>query len=139
MARTCFPHRLERSKLVPGGTLSRPAAEIQVRGHSGQWVKFAPYVDSGADLTLFPWEAGDLLGLDPAAGEAREVTGIGGTKLEVRIHTLRVRLADLEFDARIGLAVADGWVPYLPGRMDVFDRFDVSFEEGKVCFAARRR
>lgn len=139
MARTCFPYRLEKSKLTPEGTLPRPVAEVEILGPSGQWVKFAPYVDSGADITLVPREAGDLLGLDVATGEEREVTGVGGAKLKVHIHTLRMRLAGVEFGARIGFAHADGWVPYLLGRLDIFERFDISFEQGRVCFEARRK
>lgn len=137
MARVCFPYRLEKSKLVPEGTLPRPVAEVEVLARSGQWLKFAPYVDSGADITLFPGQAGDPLGLDVTAGEEREVTGVGGAKLKVYIHTLRMRLAGVEFEARIGFALAED-LPYLLGRLDVFDRFYVTFGGGQICFEARR-
>jgi hypothetical protein len=92
-------------------------------------------VDSGADLTMLPYQVGLSLDFRKGASRPSMLSGIaGGTpyilkKLILEIGPIRLR-------SRVAWAQTDG-VPILLGRCDVFDRLTVSFSgmERRVTFS----
>ncbi len=94
----------------------------------GAWYHFYPYVDSGADTSLFSRGDASLLGLSLYDGEFSPIMGIGRVMMPAYIHVVKMRIGDVAFDARAAFADSDE-VPRLIGREDVFKRFRVTFEE----------
>lgn len=136
MKRFCFPWRQEYSRLV--GVIYRPVVEVLLRSREGEWVSVEAYVDSGADMTLFPKYIGeDLLGLEVEGGVSIRPMGIARQTLNSWIHSVPVRLGDEGFEARVAFAETNS-VPSLIGRTDLFDRFTVVFDrkERETCFIA---
>ena len=67
MKRFCFPWCREYSRLV--GVIYRPVMEVHLQSREGAWISVESYVDSGADITLFPrYIGGGLLGLEVEDG-----------------------------------------------------------------------
>ncbi|RLI89567.1 MAG: hypothetical protein DRO62_01270 [Candidatus Altiarchaeales archaeon] len=42
----------------------RPVADVEFKSKNNEWIELHPYIDSGADVTLFPLSFGRLLGLE---------------------------------------------------------------------------
>jgi len=74
-------------------------------------------VDSGADYTLIPYRMGRI----------REMGGIGGV-IAVRFAPVPMRIEAYQFDCTIAWAQIE-LIPLLLGREDVFDHFDVTFQQ----------
>lgn len=126
-----FPYREERSKLI--GTIYRPVALVELKSGFG-WVPEWMYVDSGADISLLPRSLGDLLGFE-VTQDIQEIRGVGDSVVPVIIKDIDVRLGGDVFNARMAWSLIEE-VPPLLGRIDMFDKFEVTFKqhEKKVVF-----
>ena len=126
-----FRYRTERSRLF--GTIKRPVAKAYIRDVHGNWVPCFIYIDSGADLTIIPYRFGLMLGLR-LEGPVEEVHGIGGG-IPIIIRRIELKIGDVIINARVGWSLREE-VPFLLGRMDVFNKFDIEFREReeKVIF-----
>jgi hypothetical protein len=85
------------------------------------------------------FDIAEILGLDAEKG-GKEFVKIGdGSFIEVFTFRLRVLLAEKEFDIKIGFSRSLGVGFNILGRLDVFDKFVVCFNEAEryVEFAAR--
>jgi len=134
MSRICFPWRREYSRLV--GVIYRPVVEVLLHGSKEGWIPVEAYVDSGADISMFPRYIGeDLLGLKVEEGVLIQPMGIGRKTLRSWIHEVTVRLGDEKFEASLAFAETNR-VPNLIGRKDLFERFTVVFnqKEHETCF-----
>ena len=129
-----FPYREEPSRAFI--RIASPVVEISLRQQSGTWVKLFPYADSGADFSLFPKGICKLLGLELRAGDRSSIQGVGGKAAVVYLHTVQMRIGETNFQARVGFSASER-VPYLLGRLDVLEHFDIRFEKDKVCFMER--
>ena len=119
-----FRYGTERSRLF--GTIKRPVAKVYVRDASGNWVPCFMYIDSGADFTIIPYRFGLMLGLR-LEGPVEEVYGIGGG-IPIIIKRLELKIGDVIINARVGWSLRED-VPFLLGRMDVFNEFNIEFRE----------
>lgn len=117
-----FKFREELSRR--GEAIHRPIAEVFIKGENGDWFRFYPYVDSGADINLFPRADCKLLGFNLKKGEAFEIGGVTGHTLKAYLHRLHFRIGKEEFEAEIGFANSDK-IPRLLGRKDVLDCFTI--------------
>ena len=134
MKRFCFPWRQEYSRLV--GVIYRPVVEVLLQSQAGEWISVESYVDSGADISIFPRYIGeDLLGLEVEDGVLIRPMGIARQTLSSWIHRVPVRLGDEGFEARVAFAESNR-IPSLIGRTDFFDRYTVVFDnnERETCF-----
>lgn len=63
-----------------------------------------------------------------------EIYGIGG-EIPVIVKSASIKIDDIVLDIRIGWSMREE-VPFVLGRLDVFDKFDVEFmeKEEKVIF-----
>ena len=127
------------------GTIKRPIARIQIWSTKlNKWIKIEGFLDSGADISLIPFGLGRMLGfkidednVKVLGGEdnVKVLGGIGEGRVSVCVVEGKVRIGNIEFPARIGWAF-DNRVPTLIGRLDIFERFNITFKEkeGKIIF-----
>ena len=121
--RVVFPYAREKSGLL--GNILRPVARI-VLNRSFPHIM---YIDSGADITLLPRSVGKLIGLEEQSGEKPEkVYGVGDSSVHVFIRRVSMKIGKAEFSARVAWSTAED-VPLLLGRLDVFRRFRIVFDE----------
>lgn len=121
-----FAYKKQFSSLL--GEIYRPVAEVSFRDKNGSEIVSFMFVDSGADITLISKSFGESLGLEINKEEIKEVRGIGDSRVPVIIKKLPLKIGDISFEARVAWALVEG-VPPLLGRIDVFDRFEVSFKQ----------
>lgn len=108
----------------------RPVASIEFRSKDGVWIELRPYIDSGADITLIPLTFGRLLGLELKKEEIKHLRGVGGAGVPVVITEVDTRIGDAEFPVRVAWVLEDDLPPLL-GRVDIFDRFTITFDQRK--------
>ena len=94
------------------------------------WIELRPYIDSGADITLIPLTFGRLLGLELKKEEIKHLHGVGGAGVPVVITEVDTRIGDAEFPVRVAWVLEDDLPPLL-GRVDIFDRFTITFDQRK--------
>ena len=122
-----FDYRKE--KLRTGNVIFRPVAKAYLLKDGVDWIPQFFYVDSGADYTLIPFRLGKFLGLETIAEQKREVGGIGGM-VDVRFARVPMKIVGQEFDCTVAWSQEEQ-VPFLLGREDVFERFDILFQQKK--------
>lgn len=105
----------------------RPVAEVYLKALSNSWIKFYPYIDSGADVTMIPLSLGKLLGFKIDESSVQQIGGIRGSVPVIFIKT-RLKIGEEEFPTLLAWALIED-VPPLLGRTDVFDIFKVTFEQ----------
>ena len=106
-----------------------PIISIRLKGK--EWVEFRAFVDSGAGYSIFQAEMAEILGLRLENGTESYVTVGDGSQIKVYIHRVKVKIAELEFDASIGFSRHLGIGFNIIGRLDIFDRFKVCFDESE--------
>jgi len=129
-----FPYRKELSGVF--GRVDRPRIEVHLKAQTGRWIKVSPYADSGADFTLFPRSVSKLLGLKLRSGRKSLIGGINGPPLVIYVHTVEMKIGRKEFAAKVAFANSDQ-VPYLLGKIDTLEHFEICFEKARVRFIER--
>lgn len=122
-----FNYRPERTRT--GEIIFRPVAKIYLLRSESEWIAEYFYVDSGADYTLIPYRMGRFLGLERIALEVKEIGGVGGS-IAARFAVVPMRIEVHQFDCTIAWAQIER-VPFLLGREDVFEYFDITFQQRK--------
>jgi len=127
-----FTYRKERGKIT--GEIYRPVAKVHIMSRDGEWISFAPYIDSGADITLIPYTLGLKLGFE-ISKDIVNLHGVRGIGLPVEIKRVKMRIGDMELEPRVAWALIEETPPLL-GRLDIFDKFNITFKEkeGKIIF-----
>lgn len=120
-----FDYRQER--LRTGEIIFRPVAKVYILKFEDEWVAEYFYIDSGADYTLIPYRMGQFLGLERTASEVKEIGGIGGV-IGARFAAVPMKIGNHRFDCTIAWAQIEH-VPFLLGRKNVFDYFDINFQQ----------
>jgi hypothetical protein len=131
-----FKYKKEKSR--QGKTILRPVAEILMENGANS-VEVSMYIDSGADISLVPLSVGIALGFSKKAEEINEIKGIAGEAVPYIIKEVIFTLPGYKFKARIGWTLIEE-VPLLLGRLDVFPRFKIIFDESdkSVTFIPKR-
>ncbi len=127
--RYSFGYRKERARIEK--EIYRPIASVYIKGSEENWYLFYPYVDSGADISLFTRTDCELLGYNLESGEERLIGGVMGGLMKVYIHEIPMRIGDFELSTKVGFADREE-VPRLLGRKSVFPEFQVCFDEKKL-------
>jgi len=107
----------------------RPVAEVYLKALSNYWIKFYPYIDSGADVTMIPLSLGKLLRFRINESKVQQIGGIRGSVPVIFIKA-HLKIGNEEFPMSLAWALIED-VPPLLGRTDVFDIFKVTFEQYK--------
>ena len=131
-----FKYKAE-SISTDGTLVKRPVADVFLQAASGEWIKFHPYIDSGADVTLIPLSLGKLLG---SSARGKKVETIGGISGGVPIIYIKnpMQIGTFTFESHIGWTQIED-VPALLGRADVFDQFDVNFKQKDSVIIFKKR
>ncbi|MEK6888039.1 MAG: hypothetical protein AABX14_03785 [Candidatus Aenigmatarchaeota archaeon] len=118
-----------RFPYIQFGDKHLPIVPVKIKGR--EWVQFEAFVDTGAGYSIFPFEITELLGIDGEKGK-KEFVKIGdGSFIEVFAFKLRVMIADMEFDAKIGFSRSLGVGFNILGRQDILQKFRVCFDEAE--------
>ena len=107
-----------------------PIVSIWLKG-SEEWVEFKAFVDSGAGYSIFKAEMAEILGLQLEDGKESYVTVGDGSLIKVYLRDVRVRIADKEFEAAVGFSRHLGIGFNVIGRLDIFERFTICFDESE--------
>ena len=126
-----FRYRSEKSEIF--GVVKRPVAKVYFKTREDKWVPCFMYIDSGADFTLIPYRFGLMLGFE-IEKKVHEIYGVGGG-IPVILKPALMRINDKMLNVRMGWSLRED-VPFILGRLDVFDKFNVQFreKEGMVIF-----
>ena len=127
MKKTVFPYQKEDSVLF--GVTHRPIIDFEVKTKFG-WIPILAYADSGADITLLPRSFLHFLDVKFTEDEVKEIGGVGGGKVPVIVREVELRICDGVIRAKVAIALIKD-IPYLLGRKDVFDHFEVCFRNKK--------
>ncbi len=121
-----FHYRRESS--VISGTVLRPIAEVNLE-YKNQKTEVAMYIDSGADITMIPLEIGKALGFKQTPNdEILEIRGVSGSGVPYILKNANILLNGEKFKIRLAWALVEE-VPLLLGRMDIFPKFKITFNE----------
>ena len=107
-----------------------PIVSIWLKGGE-EWVEFKAFVDSGAGYSIFKAEMAEILGLRLEDGKESYVTVGDGSLIKVYLRDVRVRIADKEFEAAVGFSRHLGIGFNVIGRLDIFERFKICFDESE--------
>ena len=116
-----FPYFELRDKLAP-------IIPVELRNND-EVIGYDAYVDSGAAYSVFHSDVVDDLGIKLEDGEKTYITVGDGSQIIVYLHKISVRIADREFEATIGFSRHLGIGFNIIGRLDIFERFKICFDE----------
>lgn len=117
--------------------IKRPVADIDLKSSSGLWIRYHPYIDSGADITIIPLSLGKLLGLKDEKRKIQYIGGISGSVPVIYLN-IQMRVAEEKFISLIAWAQIEE-VPALLGRTNVFDMFKITFVQYKGIIVFEKR
>lgn len=121
-----FRYRKEFS--IISGTVLRPVADVTLEANN-RTVEVVMYVDSGADITMISLEVGKALDLKQNPDdEILEIKGVSGSGVPYILKKANIILNGKKLKIRLAWALIEE-VPLLLGRMDIFPRFKITFDE----------
>ena len=121
-----FHYKREPSSIT--GTVLRPVADV-ILEYGSQKVEAAMYIDSGADITMISLELGKALGLKQMPeDEILEIRGVSGSGVPYILKPANMIINDKKLKIRLAWALIEE-VPLLLGRMDIFNKFKILFDE----------
>lgn len=121
-----FRYRKEFS--IISGTVLRPVADVTLEANN-RTVEVAMYIDSGADITMISLEAGKALGFKQNPDdEILEIKGVSGSGVPYILKKANIILNGKKLKIRLAWALIEE-VPLLLGRMDIFPKFKITFDE----------
>jgi hypothetical protein len=85
-------------------------------------------IDSGATISVFQGSLGESLGIDLESGKKKLFQGIGG-KIIGYIHSVVLKIANLEFDCEVAFSYELATSMNILGRKGFFDKFLLTFDE----------
>ncbi|OGC09159.1 hypothetical protein A3J90_07705 [candidate division WOR-1 bacterium RIFOXYC2_FULL_37_10] len=122
-----FKYRKEKNKF--GKTIFRPVADIVLNSNDNS-IEVGMYIDSGADVSLIPLSIGLALGFSQEASEIREMKGISSEPIPYVLKEVNFIFNNYKFKGKVAWALIEE-IPILLGRMDIFTRFKIIFDESE--------
>ena len=117
----------EKNKL---GVIFRPFAKVILQKDSIS-VEVSMLIDSGADISMIPFSFGKALGFKQKETDIiSEVQGISGAGVPYIVKKVNFILNKKPLNVRIAWALVEE-VPILMGRLDIFDKFKIIFDQRK--------
>ncbi|BAZ10152.1 hypothetical protein NIES4071_19660 [Calothrix sp. NIES-4071] len=114
----------------------QPNYEVRLQ-HRDKVMNAVMLVDSGAELSLIPFETGEELGYALADSESKLIAETIGGKVEFVLRDIEMTINNKQFVAPVAWLQTDtGAAQLLLGREVVFDKFNIEFRqsEGKIIF-----
>lgn len=119
------------------GFVKRPFAEIILHGPSEK-IKVNMLVDSGADVSVISYKRGIRLGLKIKENEPIFTLGGISGGIPVVYRNLQMEIGEHKFDARVAWSLSEE-IPEIPGRLSVFDEFNIELKQVEGISIFRRR
>lgn len=95
-------------------------------------IQYEALVDSGADLSIFPADIGELIGLDVYNGQKASVAGITGNLQPYYLHKIKISIGGWEEEIVAGFSSNIPSIGYgVLGQKGFFDSFVVKFDYRK--------
>lgn len=116
-----FPYTLVRGRREPIIALGLKL--------SGGWQRVDFYVDSGAAYSIVSTQLALAVGFDYRVGQRASIQVGNGHCLPIYLNSLSLQIGPRLIQARIGFAEQYGLHFNLLGRLDIFDKFNISFRE----------
>lgn len=116
-------------KEIDFGKLFNPLVLLPVRTPNG-WQSLWFLVDSGADTTVFPLRLAEKLGIRHLTGAKTSLFGIGKQALDAFPGKLTFQINGTEVNVRCYFTNSQV-SSLLLGRLDVFERYSVTFDSSK--------
>ena len=119
-----FPYKKITSDVL------RPIIPISI-GYKDFFVSYEVLVDSGADICIFDYEIGELLGINVKSGEEKKVYGITGAQPEIYyIHSVAIKVGGWSFPIKAGFlsGLSSRYNYGVVGQKGFFDTFVVKFD-----------
>jgi len=107
-----------------------PIVPVELKGKE-EWQEFDAYVDSGAGYSVFQAWVIEALDIKLEDGKEDRVIVGDGNKLVVFIHKIKIRIADVEFEATIGFSKGLGIGFNVLGQKDIFGKFIICFDRSE--------
>jgi hypothetical protein len=111
---------------TPYGPLLIPQIRLKVSTVHG-WIPLRFLIDTGADFTMVPATLAPLVGVDLLQCPKEFVSGIEDRPLPVRVGSISICLDIEVIRVRCHFMKREN-TPYLLGRMDLFSRFNIAFQ-----------
>lgn len=122
-----FRYQPERSEL---GTIYRPVATVFLE-NKGALIELPLYIDSGADISMIPYRFGKALRLERGRKDrTKRIRGITGPNVPYVVKRLTFIFGRKKISVRVAWSMIEE-VPLLLGRMDLFSKFRIIFDERK--------
>jgi hypothetical protein len=109
------------------GEVLKPIIPVTIIGLKKK-VNVFMLLDSGADISLIPYSVGKFIGLELNISRRGEIQGIGEGSIPYILSNVKFQIQNNEILVRIGWALIEE-VPFIIGRLDVFEKFAVEFRE----------
>ncbi|MFB2922526.1 MULTISPECIES: hypothetical protein [Aerosakkonema] len=109
----------------------QPVVAIGIKLETG-WQRVDCYVDSGAAYSVFQAEIADKVGFDYRTGNRINLQVGTGSLMPIYLHDLEVQLGTERFICPVGFSANLGVKFNVLGKMGIFDRFRVCFQEAQA-------
>lgn len=113
-------------KVITLGEVSNPVITVNILTIEGS-LPFKFILDTGADCTVLPKYMAQLAGVNLSSCQQDHTYGIGDKPLKVYIGRITVKISRYQFPIRCLFAESDTTSLVL-GRMDIFNRFNITFD-----------
>ena len=104
-----------------------PIVPIELKGK--EWISYDAYVDSGASYSLFHADTAKDLNIKLESGKEDYISMADRSKIKIYLHKIKVKIATEEFTATIGFSTQLGIGFNIIGRLDIFNKFKICFDE----------
>ena len=112
------------------GMIYRPVALVTINGPVQSMISEF-LIDSGADITSIPYEAGKYIGLTLKPDDRiMHLGGVGGS-IPYILRKIQIIIGTHQFSARIAWTISET-MPYLLGQLDVFEQFHIEFRKNEL-------
>ena len=102
-----------------------PLAKISLKTFAGDWIDFAPLVDSGAVVSVFNRSDSEMLGYELVTGRYCELVSASRHKIPCYVHRIEMRIGTEVIRSDVAFSTRDDMGSGYLGRVDVFDNFEV--------------
>ena len=129
--RADFPLQHKSSDL---GTIPEPIVPIEILTKYG-FQRFDFLVDTGADCSMMPKSMAKIIGMELKELSTMHFGGIEGKTVETFIARMTIKITKKPIQVTCALSSNDQ-CPFILGRKDIFNRFDILFDNknDKIVF-----
>ena len=133
-------YTLGKGSRLLGADVQRPVIPVEIT-NGGLLIPCAALIDSGADVSIFPADIGEQLGIDVRSGERGFSAGMtDANPNETFLHNVTLKIGELYYPTIVGFSYEPARRNYgILGQRGFFDFFIVQFDLVKEEIELRGR